>query len=165
MGLETRPKTRERQKSSQLWVRCTQLCQQDLHPWEITFRLQTEMEFEINLPKVLQFLSVQKYKKLIYKHGTNVMNQSSHTCCLKRKRMVDDVGSGLEERAGERLCFAYSTCVTWHADLFPGKCENCWGRQQNLQTPLHGGAQHIGTPLSSTGEPQLPFRRVRSKMK
>lgn len=41
-------------------------------------RLQTEMEFEINFSKVLQFLSVQKYKKLIYKHGTNVMNQSSH---------------------------------------------------------------------------------------
>lgn len=40
--------------------------------------LQTEMEFEINFSKVLQFLSVQKYKKLIYKHGTNVMNQSSH---------------------------------------------------------------------------------------
>lgn len=128
------------------------------------------MEFEINFSKVLQFLSVQKYKKLIYKHGTNVMNQSSHRCCLKRNvLMVDDevasgyedVGSGLEERAGERLCFAYSTCVTWHADLFPGKCENCWGRQQNLQTPLHGGAQHTGTPLSSTGEPQLPFRRVR----
>lgn len=77
----------------------------------------------------------------------------------------EDVGSGLEERAGERLCFAYSTCVTWHEDLFPGKCENCWGRQQNLQTPLHGGAQHTGTPLSSTGEPQLPFRRVRIKMK
>lgn len=74
----------------------------------------TEMEFEINISKVLQFISVQKYKKLIYKHGTNVMNQSSHKWYLMKHTLtVNDkeppvvtksLGLASKERAGEKAC-------------------------------------------------------------
>lgn len=63
VGPETRPKTKEHQESSQLRVRYAQLCQQDLLSREMSFQVQTEMESEINFSKVLQFPSVQKYKK------------------------------------------------------------------------------------------------------
>ena len=68
------------------------------------------MEFEINFSKVLQFLSVQKYKKPIYKHGTNGMNQSSHNWySMNNMLMVNDkeppvvtkmLGLASKERAG-----------------------------------------------------------------
>lgn len=70
------------------------------------------MEFEINFSKVLRFLSVQKYKKLIYKHGTNGMNQSSHKWYLMNNvLMVNDkelpvvtkmLGLASKERAGQK---------------------------------------------------------------
>lgn len=170
MGLETRPKTKEHQESSQLGVRCTQLCQQYLLSWKTSFQVQTEMEFEINFSKVLQFLPIQKYKKLIYKHGTNGTNQSSHKPYLKNNMlMVNDkeppaitkmLGLASKERAGEN---AFLLSIQQEAQariahgnlaprrLFSCKCENCWGRQQNVPNTLVWGHNTQGLHWAAPG--------------
>jgi len=137
------------------------------------------MEFEINFSEVLQFLSVEKYKKLIYKHGTSGMNQSLHRWSLMNNVLMGNdkeppvvtemLGLASKERAGKRLFLhVYSkvrqgqhTCNPVSRRLFSCKCENCWGRQQIAPNSLAQG--HRGTPPSSTGEPELLFCRVESR--